>query len=70
MDSNQTIDEIELLVRSKRTVLYLVSQEENRVMSALESLCSKDDTSWDLLKWDLVVLEIHQLLCLIILVHT
>ena len=54
MDSNQTIDEIELLVRSKRTVLYLVSQEENRVMSALESLCSKADTSWDLVKWDIV----------------
>jgi len=54
MDSNQTIDEIELLVRSKRTVLYLVSQEENRVMSALENLCSKVDTSWDLLKWDIV----------------
>ena len=54
MDSNQTIDEIELLVRSKRTVLYLVSQEENRVTSALENLCSKADTSWDLLKWDIV----------------
>ncbi len=54
MDSNQTIDEIELLIRSKRTVLYLVSQEENRVMSALESLCSKADTSWDLIKWDIV----------------
>ena len=54
MDSNQTINEIELLIRSKRTVLYLVSQEENRVMSALENLCSKADISWDMLRWDIV----------------
>ena len=54
MDSIETIDELELLIRSKRTVIYLVSQEENRVLSALENLCSKADTSWDLLKWDIV----------------
>jgi hypothetical protein len=54
MDSLETIEELELLVRSKRTVIYLVSQEENRVLSALENLCSKADTSWDLLKWDIV----------------
>lgn len=54
MDSIETIEELELLVRSKRTVIYLVSQEENRVLSALENLCSKADTSWDLLKWDIV----------------
>ena len=54
MDSNQTIEEIELLVRSKRTVLYLVSQEENRVLSALEQMCSKADTNWDVIKWDIV----------------
>ena len=54
MDSVETIEELELLVRSKRTVLYLVSQEENRVLTALENLCSKADTSWDLIKWDIV----------------
>ena len=54
MDSISTLEEIELLVRSKRTVIYIVSQEENRVLSALEQMCSKADTSWDLLKWDIV----------------
>lgn len=54
MDSLSTLEEIELLIRSKRTVLYLVSQEENRVLSALEQMCSKADTSWDLIKWDIV----------------
>ena len=54
MDSATTLEEIELLVRSKRTVIYVVSQEENRVLSALEQMCSKADTSWDLIKWDIV----------------
>ena len=54
MDSISTLEEIELLVRSKRTVIYIVSQEENRVLSALEQMCSKADTSWDLIKWDVV----------------
>ena len=54
MDSTTTLEEIELLVRSKRTVIYIVSQEENRVLSALEQMCSKADTSWDLIKWDIV----------------
>ena len=54
MDSVSTLEEIELLVRSKRTVMYIVSQEENRVLSALEQMCSKADTSWDLIKWDVV----------------
>ena len=54
MDSQETINEVELLLRSKRTVLYVVTQEENRVISALEQMCSKADTSWDLLKWDIV----------------
>ncbi len=54
MDSITTLEEIELLVRSKRTVIYIVSQEENRVLSALEQMCSKADTSWDLIKWDIV----------------
>ena len=38
MDSQDIINEIELLVRSKRTVLYVVTQEENRVISALEQM--------------------------------
>ena len=54
MNSQETVEEIELLLRSKRTILYLVSQEENRVISALESMCSKADTAWDLIKWDIV----------------
>ena len=41
MDSATTLEEIELLVRSKRTVIYVVSQEENRVLSALEQMCFK-----------------------------
>ena len=48
------INEIELLIRSKRTIINLVTSEENRIISALESLCSKADISWDLLKWDIV----------------
>lgn len=51
---SETLEEIEVLIRSKRTILYVVSNEENRVMSALESMCSKADTSWDLLYWDVV----------------
>jgi hypothetical protein len=31
-----------------------VSQEEQRVISALDSLCSRADTSWDMLNWDIV----------------
>ncbi|MCX6296838.1 MAG: hypothetical protein NTX97_12410, partial [Bacteroidetes bacterium] len=31
-----------------RTILYLVSQEENRVITALEQMCSKAEPSWDL----------------------
>ena len=54
MDSQQTINELELLIRSKRTILYVVTQEENRVISALEQMCSKADTAWDLIKWDIV----------------
>lgn len=54
MDSITTLEEIELLVRSKRTVIYITSQEEKRVLSALEQMCSKADTSWDLIKWDIV----------------
>jgi hypothetical protein len=46
--------ETELLIRSKRTILYLVSQEENRVITALEQICSKAEPSWDLIKWDIV----------------
>ena len=48
------IEETELLIRSKRTILYLVSQEENRVITALEQMCSKAEPSWDLIKWDIV----------------
>ena len=54
MDSKNTIDELELLIRSKRTIIYVVSQEENRVISALEQMCSKADTNWDVIKWDIV----------------
>ena len=48
------IEETELLLRSKRTIINIVSQEEHRVISALDSLCSKADTSWDLLNWDII----------------
>ena len=48
------IDETELLIRSKRTILYMVTQEESRILSTLESLCSKVDPNWDLIKWDVV----------------
>lgn len=48
------IEETELLLRSKRTIINIVSQEEQRVISALDSLCSKADTSWDLLNWDII----------------
>ena len=44
--------ETETLLRSRRTIIYLVTQEENRIMSALESMCSKAD--WDLIHWDIV----------------
>ena len=54
MDSKNTIDELELLIRSKRTIIYVASQEENRVTSALEQMCSKADTNWDVVKWDIV----------------
>jgi SpoVK/Ycf46/Vps4 family AAA+-type ATPase len=46
--------ETETLIRSKRNIIYLVTQEENRVMSALESICSKAETKWDIIKWDIV----------------
>ena len=48
------IEELELLIRSKRTILSIVCHEENKVISALEEICSKADTSWDLIKWDIV----------------
>lgn len=48
------IEEIELLIRSKRTIINLVTNEETRIISALESLCSKPDNSWDFIKWDIV----------------
>ncbi len=51
---DETLSEIEVLLRSKRTILYVVSNEENRVMSALENMCSKPETSWDLMYWDIV----------------
>jgi len=50
----EMMEEIEVLIRSKRTIIYLVTNEENRVMSALENVCSKADVSWDLLQWDIV----------------
>lgn len=46
--------ETETLIRSKRNIIYLVTQEENRVMSALEFICSKVETKWDIIKWDIV----------------
>ena len=46
--------EIELLIRSKRPIIYIVSQEENRVISALTEMCDNADPSWDLLQWDIV----------------
>lgn len=46
--------EIELLIRSKRPIIYIVSQEENRVISALTEICDNADPSWDLLQWDVV----------------
>ena len=46
--------EIELLIRSKRPIVYIVSQEENRVISALTEMCDNADPSWDLLQWDIV----------------
>ena len=48
----EMMTEIETLLRSRRTIIYLVSQEENRVLSALESMSSKAD--WDLIQWDIV----------------
>ena len=48
------IEEIELLIRSKRTIINIVTNEELRVLSALETLCSKADISWDMIKWDIV----------------
>jgi AAA+ superfamily predicted ATPase len=50
----ETIEEVELLIRSKRTIINIVCQEESKVISALEELCSKAETSWDLIKWDIV----------------
>lgn len=44
--------ETETLLRSRRAIIYLVTQEENRIISALESMCSKAD--WDLIHWDIV----------------
>ena len=46
--------EIKLLIRSKRPIVYIVSQEENRVISALTEMCDNADPSWDLLQWDVV----------------
>ena len=46
--------EIELLIRSKRPIIYVISQEENRVISALTNICDNADPSWDLLQWDIV----------------
>ena len=44
--------EIELLIRSKRPIIYVISQEENRVISALTNICDNADPSWDLLQWE------------------
>jgi len=38
MDSKNTIDELELLIRSKRTIIYVVSQEKTE-LSQLWSKC-------------------------------
>lgn len=50
----EAIEEIELLIRSKRTIINIVTLEENRFVSALEDLCSKAEISWDLINWDIV----------------
>jgi len=54
LDSQEIIKELDLLIRSKRPIIYLVSQEENRVVDAIDELCSNADPSWDLLQWDIV----------------
>jgi ATP-dependent 26S proteasome regulatory subunit len=51
---NQTLEEIELLIRSKRTIVNIITSEEQRVLSALNQLCSRADVNWDLLQWDIV----------------
>ena len=50
----EAIEEIELLIRSKRTIINIVTNEEQRVLSALESLCSRADICWDMVNWDIV----------------
>lgn len=51
---NQTLKEIELLIRSKRTIINIITSEEQRVISALNTLCSRADINWDLVQWDIV----------------
>lgn len=55
LNSSEANAEIELLIRSKRPVIYVVTQEENRVVNALSDICDKADPSWDLLQWDVVL---------------
>ena len=43
---NQTLKEIELLIRSKRTIINIITSEEQRVISALNTLCSKLTRTW------------------------
>jgi hypothetical protein len=51
---NETIQEIEYLIRSKRTIINIVTNEETRVLSALDEICSRADVNWDYLKWDII----------------
>ena len=54
LESHEIIKELDLLIRSKRPIIYLVSQEENRVVKAIDEICSQAEPSWDLLQWDIV----------------
>lgn len=51
---NLALEEIELLIRSKRTITNIITSEEQRVLSALNDLCSRADINWDLISWDIV----------------
>lgn len=50
----EIISELEILIKSKRTIINIVTHEEKRVISALEDLCSKAENSWDIISWDII----------------
>lgn len=50
---DECTQEIDLLMRANRPIVYVVSHEETRILDVLRTLCVKDGRWWGLMSWDL-----------------